>query len=521
MNSVEKFITSIQEGYSFKGDSLTLGTAIYEKEAQQNLLVKVPLNTINRHGLIAGATGTGKTKTVQVFAEALSEKSIPVLLMDIKGDLSGIAAAGASNPKIDERHSKIGLPFIPKEFPVEFLTLSDEKGTRLRATVSEFGPILVSKILELNDTQAGLIAVLFKYCDDNNLPLLDLKDLKKILQYAADEGKQDIAKDYGAISPASIGTILRKVVELEQQGAEKFFGERSFEVEDLLRIDENGNGVISVLRLIDLQDRPKLLSTFMLSLLAEIYSTFPELGDKAEPKLVIVIDEAHLIFKEASKALLDQIETIIKLIRSKGVGIYFCTQNPTDVPQAVLSQLGLKIQHALRAFTAQDRKMIKLTSENYPISEFYKTDELLTSLGIGEAAISTLNEKGVPTPLAATLLCAPRSRMDILSPEELDAKVKASFLYKKYSDVIDRESAYEILNKKINAAKEFELKIPEATKYQYPQPTQRQTTTTRRTEKSTMDKVINSSLSKQVGRTLVREITRGLLGVLGVGGRRR
>ncbi|MCZ7611582.1 MAG: DUF853 domain-containing protein [Ignavibacterium sp.] len=520
MSSVEKFITSIQEGYSFKGDSLILGTAIYEKEAQPNLLVKVPLNTINRHGLIAGATGTGKTKTVQVFAEALSEKSIPVLLMDIKGDLSGIAAAGASNPKIDERHSKIGLPFIPKNFPVEFLTLSDEKGTRLRATVSEFGPILISKILELNDTQAGLIAVLFKYCDDNKLPLLDLKDLKKILQYAAAEGKQEIAKDYGAISPASIGTILRKVVELEQQGAEKFFGERSFEVEDLLRIDENGSGIISVLRLIDLQDRPKLFSTFMLSLLAEIYSTFPELGDKAEPKLVIVIDEAHLIFKEASKALLDQIETIIKLIRSKGVGIYFCTQNPTDVPQAVLSQLGLKIQHALRAFTAQDRKMIKLTSENYPLSEFYKTDELLTSLGIGEAAISTLNEKGVPTPLAATLLCAPKSRMDILTSEELDAKVNSSFLYKKYNDVIDRESAYEILNKKIDSAKEFELKIPEETKYQYPQPTQRQTSTTRRTEKSTMDKVINSPLSKQVGRTLVREITRGLLGVLGVGGRR-
>lgn len=520
MSSVEKFITSIQEGYSFKGDSLILGTAIYEREAQPNLLVKVPLNTINRHGLIAGATGTGKTKTVQVFAEALSEKSIPVLLMDIKGDLSGIAAAGASNPKIDERHSKIGLPFIPKNFPVEFLTLSDEKGTRLRATVSEFGPILISKILELNDTQAGLIAVLFKYCDDSKLPLLDLKDLKKILQYAAAEGKPEIAKDYGAISPASIGTILRKVVELEQQGAEKFFGERSFEVEDLLRIDENGSGVISVLRLIDLQDRPKLFSTFMLSLLAEIYSTFPELGDKAEPKLVIVIDEAHLIFKEASKALLDQIETIIKLIRSKGVGIYFCTQNPTDVPQAVLSQLGLKIQHALRAFTAQDRKMIKLTSENYPISEFYKTDELLTSLGIGEAAISTLNEKGVPTPLAATLLCAPRSRMDILTSEELDAKVNSSFLYKKYNDVIDRESAYEILNKKIDSAKEFELKIPEETKYQYPQPTQRQTSTTRRTEKSTMDKVINSPLSKQVGRTLVREITRGLLGVLGVGGRR-
>ncbi len=521
MSLAEDFIKEITEGYQFKGDSLVLGTAIYNQEPLNNLLIKIPLSTINRHGLIAGATGTGKTKTVQVFAEALSDKSIPVLLMDIKGDLSGIAAEGISNPKIEDRHLKIGIPYQPKKFPVEFLTLSDEKGTRLRATVSEFGPVLISKILELNDAQAGLVAILFKYCDDNNLPLLDLKDFKKILQYASAEGKDSISKDYGAISTTSLGTILRKVVELEQQGAEKFFGEKSFDVEDLLRIDENGNGFISVLRLIDLQDRPKLFSTFMLSLLAEIYSTFPELGDKAEPKLVIVIDEAHLIFNEASKALLNQIETIIKLIRSKGVGIYFCTQNPTDVPAAVLSQLGLKIQHALRAFTAQDRKMIKLTSENYPISSYYKTDELLTSLGIGEAAISALNEEGVPTPLAATLLCAPKSRMDILSEQELTNKINSSALFGKYNQVVDRESAYEILNKKLDTAREFDLKVPDFNSGKYePQQTSKSKTSSR-SEKSTMEKVINSPLSKQVGRTLVREITRGILGVLGVGGRRR
>lgn len=461
MNSKENFTQEISAGYTFKGDSIILGTAIFEKEPQQNLLIKIPLNTINRHGLIAGATGTGKTKTVQVFAEALSEKSIPVLLMDIKGDLSGIAAKGASNPKIEERHAKIGIPYQPKEFPVEFLTLSEEKGVRLRATVSEFGPILISKILELNDTQAGLMAVLFKYCDDNNLAMLDLKDLKKVLQFASAEGKDSIEKDYGSVSTVSLGTILRKVVELEQQGADKFFGEKSFEVNDLLRIDENGNGIISVLRLIDLQDRPKLFSTFMLSLLAEIYSTFPELGDKADPKLVIVIDEAHLIFNEASKALLNQIETIIKLIRSKGIGIYFCTQNPTDIPASVLSQLGLKIQHALRAFTAQDRKMIKLTAENYPLSEYYKTDELLTSLGIGEAAISALNEKGVPTPLAAALLCAPKSRMDILTPDELSNKFSSSRLVPKYNESVDRESAYEILTKKLDNAREFNLLVPD------------------------------------------------------------
>jgi uncharacterized protein len=521
MSTPDNFISELSNGYTFKGDSIIIGTAIYNGEPQQNVHIKIPLSTINRHGLIAGATGTGKTKTVQLFAESLSEKSIPVLLMDIKGDLSGIAAEGTLNPKIEERHSKIGVPYQPKNFPVEFLTLSEQEGTRLRATVSEFGPILVSKILELNDTQAGLIAILFKYCDDNNLALLDVKDLKKVLQFASAEGKKEIEKDYGTISPTSIGTILRKVVELEQQGADIFFGEKSFEVEDLLRIDENGNGIISVLRLVDLQDRPKLFSTFMLSMLAEIYSTFPELGDKAEPKLVIVIDEAHLIFKEASKALLDQIETIIKLIRSKGVGIYFCTQNPTDVPQAVLSQLGLKIQHALRAFTAQDRKMIKLTSENYPISDYYKTDELLTSLGIGEAAISALNEKGIPTPLAATLLCAPRSRMDILTDEELTAKINSSKLVGKYNQAVDRESAYEILTKKLDSAREFDLQVPKSQNSNYNQPPRTATTTkSTRQQKSTMEKVINSPLSKQVGRTLAREITRGLLGVLGFGGRR-
>lgn len=519
MSTKEKFIETIENGYSFKDDSILFGTAIFNGEPIPNLHIKMPLSTINRHGLIAGATGTGKTKTVQLFAEALSDKSIPVLLMDIKGDLSGIAAEGKVNPKIEERHQKIGVAYQPKKYPVEFLTLSEEKGVRLRATVSEFGPILISKILELNDVQSGLVSVLFKYCDDNNLPLLDLKDFKKILQYASNEGKSEIEKNYGNFSTTSLGTILRKVIELEQQGADKFFGERSFDVEDLLRLDENGNGVISVLRLVDLQSRPKLFSTFMLCLLAEIYQTFPEQGDKPEPKLVIVIDEAHLIFNEASKALLEQIETIIKLIRSKGVGIYFCTQNPQDVPASVLSQLGLKIQHALRAFTAQDRKMIKLTAENYPLSEFYKTDELLTSLGIGEAAITALNEKGIPTPLAATLLCAPRSRMDILTAEELNETISKSKLADKYNEIIDRESAYEILSQKLERAyqqstNEISKEVPQV---KFPQQTRQ---TSRRTEKSTAEKIADSPLAKQVGRTLVRELARGIFGIL-LGGKRR
>jgi DNA helicase HerA-like ATPase len=332
---------------------------------------------------------------------------------------------------------------------VELISLSQQDGVRLRATVSEFGPVLFSRILDLNDTQEGVLAVIFKYCDDNQLALLDLKDLKKVLQYVTEEGKSEIEKGYGKISTATTGIITRKILELEQQGADLFFGERSFDIRDLLRMDRNGKGYISIIRLTDIQDKPKLFSTFMLSLLAEVYSQMPEKGDVAKPELVIFIDEAHLIFNQASKALLDQIENIVKLIRSKGIGIFFVTQNPMDVPDGVLAQLGLKVQHALRAFTAIDRKAIKLSSENYPISEYYKTDETITNLGIGEALVTALSEKGVPTPLAATMLRTPESRMDILSPAEIDSINGSSDLVQKYSQVIDRESAYEILSKKV------------------------------------------------------------------------
>lgn len=458
MANRQVFFDYINNGYSTKGDFINLGAAMLEGETVTDAYVKIPLKTLNRHGLIAGATGTGKTKTLQIIAENLSEKGIPVLLMDIKGDLSGIAQPGSNNAKIEERHAAIGFPYEGKRFPVEILSLSDQDGVRLRATVSEFGPVLLSRILDLSEVQAGIVAVIFKYCDDNKMPLLDLKDFKKILQYATAEGKDEFADAYGRISSSSTGAILRKVVELEQQGADLFFGEKSFDPDDLLRVDENGMGYINILRLTDIQDRPKLFSTFMLSLLAEIYATFPEQGDSGRPELVIFVDEAHLIFNEASSALLNQIESIVKLIRSKGVGLYFCTQNPTDVPDAVLSQLGLKIQHALRAFTAKDRKAIKLTAENYPISEYYRTDEVLTALGIGEALVSALNEKGIPTPLARTMLRAPMSRMDILSDIELGELLKSSKLIPKYNEVTDRESAYEMLTQKIETANREEAK---------------------------------------------------------------
>jgi DNA helicase HerA-like ATPase len=406
------------------------------------------------------------------------------------------------------------MTFTPAAFPVELLTLSNEPGARLRATVSEFGPVLLSKILGLNDTQGGLVALIFKYCDDNRLPLLNLADFIKVLQYISDEGKAEIEKQYGKISTTSTGTILRKVIELQQQGADVFFGEPSFEVDDLMRIDSQGRGVISVLRVTDLQDRPKLFSTFMLQLLAELYASCPEAGDLDKPKLVLFIDEAHLIFEEASKALLDQIETIIKLIRSKGVGIFFCTQNPMDVPAPILGQLGLKVQHALRAFTAADRKVIKQTAENYPLTDFYKTDELLTQLGIGEAFITCLNEKGIPTPLAHVMLAAPRSRMDVLTDVEIQQLVASSKLAAKYNRDIDSESAHDILTAKLEEA--AERTAEQAAEAEAERPSR-----TTRAQRTTAEKVTENPIVKSMMRTAGNTIVRSLLGALGLGGRSR
>ena len=461
MNTIENFIQTINLGHEFKGESILLGTAILDGQTIPEAQIKVPLKTLNRHGLIAGATGTGKTKTIQVLSEQLSTYGIPVLMMDIKGDFSGIAKEGEEKSFITERHQKINIPYTTTSFPVELLSLSEQSGVRLRATISEFGPVLFSRILDLNDTQAGVVAILFKYCDDNKMPLLDLKDFKKVINYITEEGKDEITESYGKISTSTTGIILRKIIELEQQGGDLFFGERSFEIDDLMRIDENGKGFVNILRLTDIQDKPKLFSTFMLSLLAEVYQQMPEKGDADQPELVIFIDEAHLLFKEASKTLLEQIETIVKLIRSKGIGIYFITQNPMDVPSGILAQLGLKIQHALRAFTANDRQAIKQTADNYPTSDFYNTSEILTSLGIGEAFVTALNEKGIPTPLAATMLRAPMSRMDILTDNEIQEIVSKSKLVKKYNEEVDRESAYEMLNKKI-ATIETEIEKREA-----------------------------------------------------------
>ena len=506
-----RFLSTIQEEYNgFEGSYVTLGAGIYNGTAHNNAEVRVPLRTLNRHGLIAGATGTGKTVTLQVLAEQFSLQGIPVVLMDLKGDLSGLAASGTSNKHIVKRFSYLSEEWSSRDFPLELFSLSEGEGTKVKATVTEFGPVLMAKILDLNDTQRGILAVLFKYCDDNDLPLIDLEDLKKLLQYATEEGKEEFENEYGRLHSSSVSTILRKILELEQQGADKFFAERSFDVDDLVRSDAGGNGMISVIRLTDIKDKPKLFSTFMLSLLAEIYSTFPEVGDLDKPKLCIFIDEAHLIFDEASNELLDQIESIIKLIRSKGVGIFFCTQTPSDVPNAVLGQLGLKVQHALRAFTAKDRKDIKRISQNFPITEFYKTDEILTSLGIGEALITAINEKGIPTPLVATLLRSPQSRMGILNQDEINSLLKKSEISDKYNQEIDRESAHEILNKKIRKTKEQESSIPGDLN---------KTTGTKRApdsdNSSLLAELSKNTMVRQMGRTVGRELVRGLFGVLG------
>lgn len=509
MADKQDFLQSVTTGYAFKGENVKIGMGMLDGEVVEGASISLPLKTLNRHGLIAGATGTGKTKTLQLISEYLSDNSVPVVLMDIKGDLSGIAAAGTANEKLIERSKKLGVEFSPTAFPVELLTLSNQPGVRLRATVSEFGPVLLSKILGLNDTQGGLVAVIFKYCDDHQMPLLNLKDFIKVLQYIGNEGKAEIEKEYGKISTTSTGTILRKVIELQQQGADVFFGEKSFEVDDLMRISDDGRGMIHVLRVTDMQDRPKLFSTFMLQLLAELYASCPEEGDMDKPKLVLFIDEAHLVFNEASEALLQQIETVIKLIRSKGIGIFFCTQNPQDIPAAILSQLGLKIQHALRAFTAADRKTIKQAAENFPETEFYKTDELLTQLGIGEAFVTLLNEKGIPTPLVHTMLCAPRSRMDVLTDAEIEQLVNSSKLVAKYSKEIDSESAYEILTAKLEEAAEKSKEIEAA---EEPKQSGRP-----KKEESFFD----NPVVRQVGRTAASVITRSLLGALGLGGRSR
>jgi hypothetical protein len=448
------FQDAIAAGYGLSESALILGSAMQAGEPFNGTRVQASLAMLTRHGLIAGATGTGKTKTLQLMAGQLSMAGVPVFVADIKGDVTGMAAPGeATNAKIIERCASLDWPFRATGHPVEFLSLSGRLGAQVRATVHSFGPLLLGKVLDLNETQTSILALVFKYCDDNALPLLDLDDLATTLKFlSSDEGKP-VLEEYGGMSPASVGVLVRSIVVLQQEGADVFFGEPEFDVLDLIRTTPDGQGVVSILELSDVMDRPRLFSTFMLWLLAQLYETLPEVGDLPKPKLCFFFDEAHLLFHDASEALMDQIERTARLIRSKGVGVYFVTQAPTDVPSSVLSQLGNRVQHALRAFTPDDADALRKTARTFPISEFYDVEKTITSLGIGEALITVLSPKGVPTPLAATRLLPPDSLMAALDPGLLRSRIAASPLSTKYGSTIDRQSAHEIITARIQAAR--------------------------------------------------------------------
>jgi DNA helicase HerA-like ATPase len=449
-----RFQAAIEQGYRLAESSIVLGGAMLGDELVGEPHVQVALSMLNRHGLVAGATGTGKTKTLQLMAGQLSKAGVPVFIADIKGDLTGLAAPGdGTNQKIQDRMASLGVPFNPSSHPVEFLSLSGKLGAQVRATVSSFGPLLLGKVLDLNETQTSVLALIFKYCDDNNLPLLDLADLVATLKFlTSDEGKPFL-KDYGGMSTATVGVLLRSIVVIQQEGADIFFGEPEFDVDDLMRTTPDGQGIISILELSDVMDKPRLFSTFMLWMLARLYEDLPEAGDLPKPKLCFFFDEAHLLFDDASDALMEQVERTARLIRSKGVGVYFVTQAPTDVPSSVLSQLGNRVQHALRAFTPEDADALKKTARTFPMTDFYDVERTITSLGIGEALVTVLSPRGVPTPLAATRLLAPDSLMAALPSSELQGRIATSALFAKYGQTIDRDSAAERLAARVAAGR--------------------------------------------------------------------
>lgn len=506
------FSQTIQDGYNFSGKSFFLWMGMQDWKVDTTARISIPLATMNRHGLIAWATGTGKTKTIQKMIESLSNSGVPTVVMDIKWDISGLAMSGTINDKIQSRLGQLGnLEWIPTGFPTEFYSLSDAPGVRLRSTISEFGPVLFSRLLNLGDTAESAIALIFKYCDDNGLALLDLDDIKKVLQYIIHEGKEEIEAQYGWVSSSTVNVIMRKIIELESQGAGWFFGEPSFDTSDFLQKDESGKWYVNIIRLMDMMSRPKLFSTFMLSLLSEIYNTFPEEWDMDQPKLVLIIDEAHIIFENATQTLLDEMEMIIKLIRSKWVGIFFCTQNPIDIPDAILSQLGLKIQHALRAFTAKDRDAIRKASENFPITPYYNIEDELLILGIGEALVTALNEKWIPTPLVRTMIAPPESRMDTLAESELEWLLSVSSLAMKYNTQIDRESANEILTIRITE----KLQITQSTTPTFMGGVGGEITkNVSRTIVWELGRSIGKSIWGRTGGTIGAQIFRGLLGAV-------
>ena len=496
-----KLVAAARAAFPKQGDRIALGAPLRDGECLPEALVSLPLAMANRHGLIAGATGTGKTKTLQLVAEQLSAAGVPVFLADLKGDLSGIAVPGEADERVQARARDTGWTWRAAGVPVEFYSLTGKRGAQVRATVSSFGPLLLAKVLELNDTQTSVLSLVFKFCDDHGLELYDFADLRAALAHLSGPGAAELAS-YGGVSKQSVGVLLREMVELEGQGALAFFGEPELELADLARVAPDGRGVVSVLELADMQDKPALFSTFMMWLLAKLQGQLPEVGDAPRPKLVFFFDEAHLLFRNASRAFLDQVGQVVRLIRSKGVGVFFVTQSPKDVPAEILGQLGHRIQHALRAFTADDAKALAAAARTFPKSEFYDIERTLQSLGIGEALIATLDGNGVPTPSFATRLIPPGSRMGPLSDAELAAAL-ATPIARKYAAAVNRDSAAEKLAREA-APKGAPAEQDDTPVRRGPAPA----------AEESFGETIADALNSPLARTIAGTITRGLMGAL-------
>ncbi len=499
-------LAAVRAAYPHSSPSITLGAPLHAGACHPEPLITIPLAMLNRHGLIAGATGTGKTKTLQLLTEQIAGAGVPVFLADLKGDLSGLAVGGEESERVRARAQETGWSWKPVSCSVEFLSLAERAGTQLRATVSSFGPLLLARVLGLNQTQASVLAMVFKYCDDRGLLLLDFADLRTVLRHLTGPGTADLAR-YGGMSRATVGVLLRELVELEQQGALAFFGEPEFDLDDLLRVADGGQGVVSVLELADIQDRPALFSTFMMWMLARLYATLPEVGDLQKPKLVFFFDEAHLLFRNAGKEFLEQVQQVVRLIRSKGVGVFFVTQSPKDIPPEVLGQLGNRIQHALRAFTPDDEKALRAAARTLPVTAFCDVEETLTTLGIGEALVSVLSTSGVPTPPFATRLVPPGSRMEPLSEADL-TRFSDTAQARRYAQPVNRVSAHEQL-------------APGAERAAPARDAEARSTPQRRDSPGEPPSTLERILQSPLARTVAGEVTRGLMGALFGSPRRR
>jgi DNA helicase HerA-like ATPase len=510
----EKVVAAARAAFGDETGRVSLGAVVHDGECTPQPIVGLPFAMLNRHGLVAGATGTGKTKSIQTMAEQLLAAGVPVFLADVKGDLTGVALPGEPSQRVQERAQQVGVAWQPNGCPVELLSLTGALGAQLRATVSSFGPLALAKVLGLNETQTSVLSLVFKYSDDHGLPLLDFPDLRAVLQHLSGPGASELA-DYGVVSKASVGVLLREMVQLEQQGGARLFGEPELDLADLLRVEPDGRGLVTVLELADVQDKPALWSTFMMWMLARLYYDLPEVGDLPKPKLVFFFDEAHLLFRDASRAFRSEVEQVVRLIRSKGVGVFFCSQNPTDLPPEILGQLGCRVQHALRAFTADDDKALRAAARTFPKTPFYDIPSTLTSLGTGEALVTVIAPSGAPTPPFATRVRPPTSRMGPVTEAER-ARLLDTSQVRKYATAIDRDSAREMLARRVEArapAPAEERESPRRDDRPREPPAPR-----RRAETDTVGRVLNSPMA----RTVATQITRGIMGaIFGAPPRRR